>query len=98
MGARTAAERLKVEVARIVRIMDSFFRKFSRLKQWLHEVKRLDKMCYVDCFVRYRIIIRYVVVKCSLSDMCLRYSVDADISGTFLRVAALSALAQSVRR
>lgn len=41
MGARTAAERLKVEVARIVRIMDSFFRKFSRLKQWLHEVKRL---------------------------------------------------------
>jgi DNA polymerase I-like protein with 3'-5' exonuclease and polymerase domains len=40
MGARTAAERLKVEVARIVRIMDSFFRKFSRLKQWLHEVKR----------------------------------------------------------
>jgi hypothetical protein len=40
MGAKTAAEKLGLEITRVYKIMNSFFRKFKGLKQWIETVKK----------------------------------------------------------
>ena len=40
MGAKTASEKLGLDITRVFKIMGSFFQKFKGLKQWIETVKK----------------------------------------------------------